>query len=184
MCQRTALLGMLLWILPAAGSPQKRPLDVTVPPLSDIPKADGLTATPEKAQPEIKRTNLSARYSVLQVQHARAFLQKQNGTLMVGPLTSVPLVGTPPSTEKFSTRVRLKCPEGVGAPIEVTIQDVRGETALSSSGHVSFRPGKIETDYFVDWDPTPVRGAGSYEVLVRVAGESLGRWPLVFSAPK
>jgi hypothetical protein len=184
MGRRIGLLGMLLWILPAAADPQKRPLDVTVPPLSDIPKAEGLTATPQKAQPDIKRANLAARYSVLQVQHARAFLPKQTGTLMVGPLTSVPLAGAPLSTEKFSTRVRLKCSEGVGAPIEVTIQDARGETALSSTGHVSFRPGAVETDYFVDWDPTPVRAAGTYEVRVRVAGESLGSWPLAFSAPK
>jgi hypothetical protein len=65
----------------------------------------------------------------------------------------------------------------------VVVLDARGDTAMSASGTLSFSgvAGDV-SEYTVDWEPTVCRGPGAYSVLVRVAGQPLGTWPLTVVA--
>ncbi len=82
-------------------------------------------------------------------------------------------------TERFTTAVRLKSPQRASAPIELALLDPRGDTALSASGEVSFKTVKgDEVDYLVDWDPVPLRAGGDFQLLIRIAGQPMGTWPL------
>jgi len=50
---------------------------------------------------------------------------------------------------------------------------------MAASGELSFRTVKgDEVDYLVDWDPVPLRGGGDFQVLIKVAGQPMGTWPL------
>lgn len=157
---------------------------ISMPTFTDLPKAEDLKSpTPEK--PERMRETPSAegpRYSVVKVEHARAFRETGPGLATAAqPLQSVELSGSPLTTERFATLVRVKSTQKLGAPIQVAILDPRGEVALSSSGELSFRGLKgDEANYLVDWDPTPCRTGGDYRLTVRVSGEDLGSWPLKF----
>jgi hypothetical protein len=94
------------------------------------------------------------------------------------------LSGKPLTTEKFSTAIRVKSPQRVNARIEIAIVDFRGDMVMSSAGELRFRGAKgDEVDYTVDWDPVPWRAAGDraagdFQVVVRVAGQPMGLWPL------
>jgi hypothetical protein len=157
---------------------------IEMPTFTDIPKAEDLKSpTPEK--PERMRETPSAkgpRYSVVKVEHARAFRETGPGLATAAePLQSVELSGSPLTTKRFATLVRVKSAQRLGAPIQVAILDPRGEVALSSTGELSFRGLKgDEANYLVDWAPTPCRTGGDYRLTVRVSGEDLGSWPLKF----
>src|ERR1700687_1435626 len=167
----------------AEGS-KARPVSVptiTLPPLRDIPKAEGMQRPAvEKVASEPTVSTVPATYRVVKVQHARSFLQARVGPLPVGgTLTSVNLSGNPLRTEKFSTAIRAKSPQKVNARIEGAIVDFRGDTVMSSAGELRFRGAKTdEVDYTVDWDPVPWRAGGDFQVVVRVAGQPMGLWPL------
>lgn len=154
---------------------------ISLPPLSDIPKADGVTRPAvEKLGAEPTVSTVSATYSVAKIQHAKTFVRSRAGLIaMGGAIDSINLSGKPPTTEKFSTVIRVKSPQRMNAPIEVAVLDPRGETALSSRGEVRFRgPKGDEVDYVIDWDPVPCRFSGDFQVVVRVGGQPMGTWPL------
>jgi hypothetical protein len=89
------------------------------------------------------------------------------------------LSGKPPTIEKFSTAIRVQSPQKVDARIEIAIVDFRGEVVMSSAGELRFRGAKgEEVDYTVDWDAVPWRSAGDFQVVVRVAEQPMGLWPL------
>ncbi len=171
-------------ILAQDGAKPRRKVDVpsiTLPPLGDIPKADGVTRPAvEKLGAEPTVSTVSATYSVAKVQHAKSFFRSRAGLLaMGGAIDSINLSGKPPTTEKFTTAIRVKSPQKINAPIEVAVLDPRGEIAMSSSGEVRFRGTKgDEVDYLIDWDPVPCRFSGDFQVVVRVAGQPMGTWPL------
>jgi hypothetical protein len=157
---------------------------IAMPTFSDIPKADDLKS-PNAEKPERPREGSAGagpRYSVVKVEHARAFRETAPGLATAAePLQSVELSGNPLTTGRFATMVRVKSPQKLGAPIKVDILDPRGEVALSSTGELSFRGLKgDEANYLVEWDPTPCRTGGDYRLTVRVSGEDLGSWPLKF----
>jgi hypothetical protein len=175
----------------AAKAPAKAPgaaarkagLDVRqlkLPSLGGVPKAEGVTVpvSGTSALPEGTRTLVGARYSVVGVVHAAAFAPAAAGPRPVGPpLTALALAGQPRQTPRFSTLVRVRSPARAGAGIEVALVDAGGDTVMGTTGTLAFGPAE-ETTFQVDWAPTAVRQAGAYQVLVRVAGEPLGTWPL------
>jgi hypothetical protein len=153
---------------------------ISMPALGALPSTEGLTAT--KAEKLVREPTVSpesASYSVVKIQHAKAFARSGGGLQPVGgAISAVQLTGKPPSTPKFSTVIRVKSPEKSNLPIQVEILDGRGEVALSVAGEVSFRGVKgHEADYQVDWDPVPLRMGGDFQVRVRVAGQPMGNWP-------
>jgi len=157
---------------------------ITMPTFADIPKADDLKSPTAEKSERMREPSTGAgpRYSVVKIEHARAFRETAPGLATAAePLQSVELSGNPLTTERFATLVRVKSPRKLGASIQVAILDPRGEVALTSSGELSFRGLKgDETNYLVEWDPTPCRTGGDYHLTVRVSGEELGSWPLKF----
>ena len=167
----------------AGKKPNPRPdvSSIALPPLGEIPTADGLSPSPpERLAPEPKTAPSSAVYAVTKIQHAKSFFLSRLGPLPVGgAIDRVHLGGKPPSTEKFSTAVRVKSPQKVNAVIEVLVLDPRGDVAMSSAGELRFRGAKgDEVDYVVEWDAVPCRWSGDFLVAVRVAGQPMGTWPL------
>lgn len=177
---------------PAAGPSKKskkpekkkaKPPAFTLPSLGEVPKADGATRRTSTDELSAKAAGSDATYSVVKVSHAKAFGGAANAAVAVSPLEIVKLRGAPVRTEKFSSVIRVKSPQKVGAPIDVVILDARGDTAMSASGELTYRGAKgDEAEWLVDWDPSPVRGPGQYSVLVRIAGQPMGTWPLQIAA--
>jgi|GEM_PF-3449001 len=154
---------------------------ITLPALRDLPKAEGIKSPAvEKAATEPTISTATGTYQVVKLHHARSFLQARVGPLPIGgTLTSVKLSGNPLTIEKFSTAIRVKSPQKINARIEVAIVDFRGDTVMSSAGELRFRAARgDQVDYTVDWDPVPWRAAGDLHVVVRVAGQPMGIWPL------
>ncbi len=195
-------LGLVFWLLAAvplahAEGPAKKPkpkdagtskmkMDLGLPSFGKLPTGADLQkakAKPAASEPTV--TPAGVTYSVVRVQHAKSFLHTANGAMpMGGSLAAIPIVGNPPSTDKFTTVIRMKATQRVNAPIDVVILDPRGDTAMQATGELSFR-GQVgnEADYTVDWEKTPTRAGGKFEVLVRVAGQVMGTWPLQVGEP-
>ena len=131
-------------------------------------------------------TPAGATYSVVKVMHGKSFSRTAAGAQPTGPFDGVKLAGAPPVSEKFTTIVRVKCPQKVNTSIDVAILDARGETLMEvSGGQLNFKGLKDdEVDYTVDWDPTTMNGAGEYQALVRVGGNPMGSTPIKMLAPK
>jgi hypothetical protein len=160
---------------PPRKAPAKKKAAMSVPSLglselAPLPKGDELRAAGagSAAAPEVRRVD--ERFEVLGVEHAQGARR---------PLTEVGVSGSPPRTEPFSTRVRVRSAARRTAPIDVVVLDARGDTVMSASGTLSLSGLKGDVaEYTVDWDPSTCRGPGAYSVLVRVAGQPLGTWPL------
>jgi hypothetical protein len=156
-------------------------LDLGLPTFGAIPS--GTQLNKPKANDSLDTptvTSAGAAYSVVRIQHAKAFARSPTGSVpMGGALEAIPLSGKPLSTEKFTTVVRVKSPARSSGSIELAVVDGRGDTLMSSRGELTFRGTKgDEVDYAIDWDPTPCRAGGDYQILVRVGGQSLGPFPL------
>ena len=151
-----------------------------MPDFGEIPKADGAKgAQRDSLGTDTRAASTDAAYTVVRVQHAKQFSMTSQGASAIRPLEVVAVKGSPPTTEKFSSAVRVKSPQKAGAGIEVVLLDPRGDTALSASGQISFSAtGGDETEWLVDWDPSTVRSGGEYKVLVRIDGQPMGSWPL------
>lgn len=110
-------------------------------------------------------------------------MRSTQGSVARDRLTEIPLTGKPPTTERFTTRVRVKSPQKQSAPIEISIHDPRGQVVMSARGEVSFRGVKgDEADYLVDWEPTPWPAGGRFEARVTIAGRQAGSYPVQFAA--
>lgn len=162
---------------------------IELPSFGEVPKSDGLVG---KKQEDALGTRPhpagnDATYSVVSVQHARGFVHAGPMLKPVGlPLTEVEVSGTPPTTEKFSSVIRIKSPQRMSARIELALLDPRGDTAMSAAGYIRFAESSATDDaeYEVAWDPSPVRSGGTYQLLVRVAGQPLGTFPIKVAQPK
>jgi hypothetical protein len=158
---------------PASGAKSKtKAPDISIPTFGEIPKGEGMTApksTDLGMETKGGPSGQSPAYTVLKVNNGRGEIQ---------------ISGTPPTTEKFSTVVRVKCPQKANAPIELVILDPRGDTVMSSSGELNFRRVKgDEVDYAVDWSPTPWPRGGTFSMLVRIGGQPMGTYPLKVAGP-
>ena len=160
---------------------------ITLPTFGELPRAEGLAKPKsEPLAPDPSTSPVQAQYSVVKIQNAKGFRSSSIGHTPSGQLlNAIQLDGQPLSTEPFATLVRVRSPQKVGAPIEVMILDSRGDVALSAAGDLSYRGKKVdEADYLVEWDRTPCRVGGDYQMVVRVAGRELGSWPLKFVEKK
>lgn len=138
--------------------------------LTPLPKGDELRAagSAPTGAPAVK--SVDERFEVLGVEHAQGARRA---------VTEVGVSGSPARTEPFTTRVRVRSAARRTAPIDVAVLDARGDTVMSASGTLSLSGLKGDVvEYMVDWDPSTCRGPGAYSVLVRVAGQPLGTWPL------
>ena len=145
-----------------------------------LPTGEKLEKKSEKAGEAGKESIGNATYDVVKVQHGRAFMRSPSGaTAQGGELTQLNLTGNPPSTDKFTTIIRVKSKARNNVPIEVALVDPRGDTVMNSEGTVVFFGAKQdEIDYQIDWNPTALRSGGDYKLLVRLANEVKGTWPL------
>jgi hypothetical protein len=155
--------------------------DLDLPSFGEIPKASNLNkpkVNNDGAVPTVDAT--STAFAVVSVQHARSFVRTPTGNQPVGgALSAIPLSGKPHATETFTPALRIKSPQRSGGPIDLTVIDERGDLLMSSAGQLTFRGTKgDEVDYTVDWDPTPCRGGGDFQLLIRIAGQTLGTFPL------
>lgn len=187
----TAAFAIALLSLPGAAADKKTP--AKDPAKKPTVKLDGMFNMPGEALPseklETKKEKLgdapkesvgNATYDVVKIQHAQQFMRSPNGaTAKGGELTEIALTGNPPTTQEFSSIIRVKSKARNNVPIEVAIVDPRGDTVMSSSGTVVFFGSKQdEIDYQIDWASTALRAGGEYKVLVRLANEVKGTWPL------
>ena len=164
-----------------AGKGSKMNMDLGLKSFGALPKGDDMVKPKlETKSDEPTVTAGNATYTVVRVQHGRSFMRTAAGaTPSGGGLKAIPVVGNPPSIDKFTSVVRVKSPERVNAPIDVVILDPRGDTAMTATGDVNFRAQSgDEVDYTIDWERTPVRSGGQFKVLVRVANQVMGTWPL------
>lgn len=146
-----------------------------------IPKGDGMKKAEEKpAADRPTTTEGQATYSIVSVQHGKSFLRTPTGAKPSAPFPSVAATGAPLKTEKFSTVVRVKAPDKKSTAIEVVVLDPRGDTVMDASGQLTFKTD--EADWTVDWDPTGIRNAGDFQVLVRLGGNPMGTFPLKIEA--
>lgn len=174
--------------LAVAAPPKKgQKLDLGLPKsFNALPSGEGMEKPKEKAtQQEATTTTTNLEYSVVRVTHGKTFTRTPEGAKSATPYEQVATDGNPPTTEKFSTVVRVKCTQKVNAPIDVVILDPRNDTLMEASGEIFFRGSKeAEVDYTVDWERTQLpRGTGNYQVLIRVAGAPLGTFPLKIADP-
>lgn len=159
---------------PPRQAPAKKKAAMAVPSLglsdlAPLPRGEELrTGAGSAARPEVK--SVDERFEVLGVEHAQGARRA---------ISEVGVTGSPPRTEPFSTRVRVRSGARRQAPIELAVLDARGDTVMSASGTLSLTglAGDV-AEYTVEWDASPCRGPGAYSVLVRVAGQPLGTWPL------
>lgn len=161
--------------------PKVKAPSFSLPSFGELPKAEGLTEKKSEVQPsQTKSAAKDPTYAVLEVRHAAGFSGGPTGPQPLGNyLEALDVRGKPLSTERFSTVVTIQSAAKLGAPIDVAVLDTRGDTVLSATGEISFVDQKSDTTrYQIDWDPSPVRGPGAYQVLVRIAGRPMGTWPL------
>ena len=172
---------------PDAGKPNSQKLDLGLPKtFSALPTGEGLEKPKEKAvQSGPTTVATDAQYVVVSVVHGKSFLRTATGAKSSTPFEQVATEGTPSVTEKFSTVVRVRCISKVNASIDVVILDPRSDTLMEASGELFFRAQKDpELDWTVDWDHTSLpRGPGNYQVLIRVAGQPMGTFPLKIAEP-
>jgi hypothetical protein len=184
--RRTAVILVLALAAPLAAQAAE-PAKVKLPDLGlekiggELPKADGLKkpqGRPATVAPKV--TTSDVEYTVLKVEHASAFARSAEGARPVGgPLPAVMLAGDPPTTQPFTTLVKIKATQKVNASIELVVLDPRGDTALSGGGELAFRNGKSdELEYLIDWAPVARPSGGNYQLLIRIAGQPMGTWPL------
>jgi hypothetical protein len=175
----------------SAASKKKPVVDLGLPSFGKVPQAEGLvraTSMETEGKPATDAAEKAPEpsYQVVSVQHARSFTRTPTGSSPVGgALQSVSLRGEPPTTEKFTSMLRIRFASRSQARIEVFIVDARGDVAMSASGELGFRAAKgNELEYAIDWDPTVFRAEGDYKFQVRLAGAEMGTWPLKVVAQK
>ena len=195
MAMRLVATGVLLTGLIAFAAVPKPKPDGGARPKLDLGMPSNFGALPTGADPEkpkekpaaagLSNVATNAEYSVVKVIPGKSFVRTAAGAKPAVPYEAVATEGNPPTTERFSTVVRLKCPQKVNAQIEVMVLDPRGDTLMNASGEVYFRNMiQTEVDYTVDWERTALlRGTGDYQVMVRVSGQPLGTFPLKIAPP-
>lgn len=171
------------------GGQKLEKLDLGLGNFGELPKGTDLKkAEPKKEADSPSVMPSSATYTVVKVSHGRAFNRTPAGAVPVGGFEGVAL-SSAMVTDKFSTVVRVKCPQKLNASIEVAIYDPRGDSVMSAPpSTLQFRGSKSdEVEWTVDWEPTTVRGPGDYQFKVSVNGQDIGSYPLKFveaQAPK
>src|SRR5688572_25738972 len=106
---------LLLTPLLAFGADKKKPkldLGLKVDVGGDIPKGNELQAPKEKKEAvQSSQTPVDLTYSIVRVQHGKSFNRGPNGAIATSALDAIPASGNPLTTEKFTTVVRVKCPQ-------------------------------------------------------------------------
>lgn len=158
-------------------------LDLGLPAFDAIPKGEGLEKAKEKrAVDESKTSSGASLYTVVAVVHGKSFVKAPTGSKAAAPFPGVLVSGDPPATEKFSSIIRVKCPEKRSANIEVIVRDMREDTVMEASGTLIFRGGD-EAEWSVDWAPSSLKRKGDLSVLVRLSGNDIGSFPLKIVEP-
>jgi hypothetical protein len=163
----------------AGGGKTPAPSDFTIPALPDLPKADNLQAAPsDERKLDTPTADVPKReYEVVKVSHAQSFEARGDSYIPRKEVNGFDVVNLPMVLPAFSTLVRVRSPQQVGAPIELRIVDPQGREVLSSSGTLVFG-GQPTSDYVVDWSPIKIERSGDYVVEVKVDGKPISKSPL------
>ena len=157
---------------PKAASKKTRAPMFEMPSFQALPQAEGLKqrdADTTVERPALREAAAPV-YTIVSVAHLSA---------VGAPMSALPLSGQPRTTPRFQSSLKVRCPQKVSAPIEVVVLDAKQDTVMTATGRLTYRPSAPEvTEYTIDWSPSPVTRAGDLQVLVRVAGQALGTWPL------
>jgi hypothetical protein len=154
--------------------------------LSPLPRADEVKQAPEALPREVRSEARpdEESISVVSVTHGREITRTAKGAAPKQALEAVMLDGRPPTTERFSTAVRVRSVPRVDLLIEVSVIDPWGKSVMWNEGTVAFRgTTREEQDYVVDWSPTTLRAGGKYSVEVKLDRRTVGTWPLDIKAP-
>ncbi|MCA2981913.1 MAG: hypothetical protein INH41_09845 [Myxococcaceae bacterium] len=158
-------------------------IDLGLPAFDALPRGEGLERAVEApAQGAPTATSGKVAYTVVSMQHGKAFIRSPTGARPSTPFPAVTATGSPLVTEAFTTVVRVRAPERKSASIEVQVTDARGDTVMEASGALAFKAD--ESDWTVEWEPTPVRSGGEYQVSVRIGGAAVATGPLTIEAKK
>jgi hypothetical protein len=176
---KTVIAISLVLLLGADKKKPKLDLGLNVDVGGNIPKGENLQKAKEKqVKTESSATTTDLSYQVVKIAHGKAFNYGPSGAVPTVALAEIPASGNPLTTDKFTTVVRVKCAQRVSASIELAVLDSRLNEIMTGGGTVYFRSDKSqESDYTLDWDPTPVRQAGEYTLNVKVAGNVVGTFP-------
>jgi hypothetical protein len=163
---------------PGAGMPT-----FTVPTL-DLPRT-ALPGTqleaPEAARrdaPE-RRAQAPVEFRVINVQHARGHRTARGGCVARGPtLQGFNLPDFPGDVQPFTTCFRLAADRTVIARFDAAILDPDGREVADASGEVSFAASGTTIDYVVEWVSFRARAPGTYELVVRLDRNEVGRFPI------
>lgn len=168
----------------AADAGTKQQFDVQLPQFEALPADLRLEKPSTDIDKGPSKPKPPPQYSIVQVAHVRKKTMAPAGKLVDAGLQEVTLSGNPLMSEPFTSIIKIRCPERMGASVEVSITDERGNVAMSSIGRVYFRDNKRdEVDYPVEWEPSPFQKAGNYFLVVHISDQQLGSWPIQFVAP-
>ncbi len=158
-------------------------IDLGVPAFdSTPPKGTSLQKVTEPVTPAAPTASSETPYTVTAVTYAKSFTRSASGTKPNGALlTSVLASGSPLTTEKFASLIRVKTTTKRGSIIEVKVLDGRGDTVMIAEGQLAFQ-GSDEIDWTVDWDPTVIRAPGDFALHIRIASQAPVQFPLKVEA--
>lgn len=167
---------------PPKGSPKKgERLDLGIPTFGTLPTSTEL-AKPKEQTLEHKSTGGDSTehcYTVVSITHGRSFKRGPGGTQPDKPYPAVLITGNPPYSDRFSSIVKVKCPARRGGSIEVEIEDAQGNMVMNGSGQIAFK-NQDETEWQIDWSDTPMRNEGEFKFVLRIAGNLIGSFPILF----
>lgn len=159
--------------------PQAPQLDLKLPELEALPSDVSLTKP--SAAPELERAGGATRderYTLVSLTHAKSFAGTPQGLTPIAPLTRVTAAGRPLLTESFTSVVRVRSPARRSSSVELVVLDARDTPVMEARGELVFRASE-EAEWAVDWAPTAVRTAGTFQVQVRVGGLVVASAPLL-----
>ncbi len=158
-------------------------LDLGLPTFKEVPKDQQLRKAGPAAEQNAPSAHGDESYTVVRVVHGKSFTRTPEGSKPTTPFTQVTLSGNPLVSEKFSTVVRIKSPTRRSTRIALAILDARGESIMEApQGELGFgKTGGDEAEWSVDWDSSPIRAAGDYQLQVSVGGAVLGTFPIKFA---
>jgi hypothetical protein len=159
---------------PAKKKKSKSPVDISIPTMADLPKADGLQSTIDAPKEDKPSAPTKHKYEVVRVASAQQLVPHGDSFDTKYPVTRFEVNNLPMVLPGFHTLVRVKSPDRIGTNIEVKFVDPDGSTLLSADGALVFS-GHEEADFVADWDSFSVKHAGDYTLVVTVAGEPLSK---------
>lgn len=154
------------------------PLKLDLPAFENIPQNQKLESAAEaKERSQSPAPSVDESYSIVRLIHGRGFVHSADGLKPTLTLAQIAASGSPLMLDGFSSVVRVKHERKKDARIELVVLDDRGDTVMSAEGALRFGKSQ-QAEWQVDWEPTRIRAAGDYQVLIRIGGNPISTLPL------